>query len=121
MVGEETLLIHIIRRRATENEMSDMLQTLDSYIKLAVDVGRGVLAGGGEMHADCEHALLADGGAQEDIWGADWSPDSQVIEYASLINIRPAQGNRSLEVSDPDLRGRIARIVMDLLGGDPHA
>jgi hypothetical protein len=25
------------------------------------------------------------------------------IEYTSLINIRPAQGNRSMEVEDPDL------------------
>jgi hypothetical protein len=54
-----------------------MLQALETYIKLAVDIRRGILAGGGVMHADCESALLDDGGQQEDIWGADWTPASQ--------------------------------------------
>jgi hypothetical protein len=46
-----------------------MLQALGTYIKLAVDIRRGILAGGGVMHADCEVALLEDGSQQEDVWG----------------------------------------------------
>ena len=38
-------VIHIIRRRATLTMMSEMLQSLDSYVKLAVDVRHEVLAG----------------------------------------------------------------------------
>jgi hypothetical protein len=45
-------VIHIVRRRATPTMMSEMLQSLDSYVKLAVDVRREVLVGGGELHAD---------------------------------------------------------------------
>ena len=51
-------IIHIVRRRATPKMMSDMLQSLSSYVKLAVDVRREVLAGGGELHTDCEQVLL---------------------------------------------------------------
>lgn len=40
-------------------------------IKLAVDVTREILAGGGELHFDCEQLLLDDGSQQENIWGAD--------------------------------------------------
>ena len=52
-------MIHIIRTRATPQQMNEMLQMLGTYIKLAVDVQRRILAGGGAMHADCEAAVLA--------------------------------------------------------------
>ena len=44
-----------------------MLEELDPIIKLAVDVRRKLLAGGGQMHADCEAALIEDGSNQENI------------------------------------------------------
>ena len=71
--------IHIIRQRATDKEIHEMLEELKTYIKLAVDVERGTLAGGGEYHADCEEALLEDGSRQQDIWGADWHPESKTL------------------------------------------
>jgi hypothetical protein len=51
-------VIHVIRSRATPQQIDQMLQALGTYIKLAVDVKRRLLAGGGEFHADCEMALL---------------------------------------------------------------
>jgi len=113
---EDIDMIHIIRSRATAQQIADMLEALSDYIKLAVDVQRGILAGGGAMRADCESVLLDDGSVQEDVWGADWYPSSQQVAYESLINIRPRQGNRSLEVTDPELRARIADIVHAVLG-----
>jgi hypothetical protein len=110
-------MIHIIRSHATAQQMTEMLEALNDYIKLAVDVQRGILAGGGAMHADCESVLLDDGSMQEDVWGADWYPSSQQVAYESLINIRPRQSNRSLEVTDPELRARIADVVNALLRG----
>lgn len=109
-------MIHIIRSGAASRQITEMLEALDGYIKLAVDVERRILAGGGAMHADCESALLEDGSAQENVWGADWYPASQQVAFESLINIRPRQGNRSLEVTDPELRARIADVVHALLG-----
>lgn len=54
-------MIHIIRDRATSEQMREMLEILESYVKLAVDIDRGILTGGGGMHADCEAVLLDDG------------------------------------------------------------
>ena len=54
-------MIHIIRSPASEQQISEMLGTLEDYIKLAVDVDREILAGGGALHADCEAVLLEDG------------------------------------------------------------
>ncbi len=89
---------------------------LTVLIKLAVDIRRGILAGGGELHADCESVLLQDGSRQEDVWGADWYPTSQEVAYEALINIRPRQNNRSMEISDPAIRERIRQIATQLLG-----
>jgi len=61
-----------------------MLEVLDIYVKLAVDIQRGILAGGGFLHADCEAVLIEDGSQQSDIWGADWIPSTQQIRYEAL-------------------------------------
>ncbi len=107
--------IRIIRQRATEKEILEMLEELETYIKLAVDVERNMLAGGGEYHADCEEVLLEDGSRQEDIWGADWYPESKTVEFGALINIRPRQDNRGMEIEDPKLRKKIETIIRQLL------
>jgi hypothetical protein len=108
-------MIHIIRTRATPIQIEDMMQSLETYIKLAVDLERGILAGGGVMHADCESALLEDGSTQENIWGADWNPASQQVTFESLINIRPRQDNPSMEILDPERRARVTQIARQLL------
>jgi hypothetical protein len=110
-------VIHIVRRRATPAMMSEMLQSLGSYVKLAVDVRREVLAGGGELHADCEQVLLEDGSRQEDVWGADWLPVSQEVQFEALINIRPRQNNFSMTIQDATIRERVGTIVRQLLEG----
>jgi len=109
-------VIHIIREKATASQLAEMLEELENYVKLAVDVERCVLAGGGAMHADCETALLEDGSKQEDIWGADWIPSSQEVTYESLINLRPGQGNLSMELMDSELRAKVRQIATELLG-----
>ncbi len=68
------------------------------------------------MHADCESVLLQHGSRQANIWGADWNPFTQKVTFESLINIRPSQNNRSMEIQDPIIRERVAQIVQQLLG-----
>lgn len=106
--------IHLLRERATPEQITEMLETLGTYIKLAVDVERGVVAGGGEWHADCEQVLLEDGSNPTDIWGADWYPEEKLLRYEALINIRPRQNNRTLMIQDPVLRARIEWIVRSI-------
>jgi len=93
------------------NEIKDMLEILNSYIKLAVDIEREVVVGGGILHADCEAILLEDGSKQEDIWGADWYPDTNEIRCEALINIRPRQNNRSMRIEDKKIRLKVEEII----------
>ena len=109
-------MIDIIRDKATPAQIKEMLEMLQSYIKLAVDIDRGILAGGGAMHADCEAILLDDGSRQEFIWGADWDPSAQQVTFESLINIRPRQNNPSMEILDLEIRKEVADVTVKLLG-----
>lgn len=110
-------MIHLIYTQATSQEIREMLEVYGDYIKLAVDVERNVLAGGGKLHADCEAVLLEDGSDNDNIWGADWYPSSQTLEYEAMLNIRPRLGNRSMYLQNPELRNKIAQITDALLRG----
>lgn len=110
--------IYILTSHPSEKQIEEMLQALGDYIKLAVDVERGIVAGGGGAHADCEKELLVNGSKQEDVWGADWNPETEEVSFESLINIRPRQNNRGMVIQDPLLREKISRIVLRVFKGE---
>jgi len=92
-------------------------------IKAVVDVRRGILVIGGELHSDEEAALLEDGSRQEDLWGLNLYPaetGEDWLEFDSMINVRPSQGNRSRGVEDERLRASIRRIVDELVAPEPR-
>lgn len=87
-------------------------------VKIVADLQRRILSLGGELHADGEKLLLADGSRQDDLWGANvfpFRPTASRLEFTALINIRPRQSNRTMEVQDPTLREAIRAIVAILL------
>ena len=88
-------------------------------VKYVVDIQEETAAVGGEMHADAELVLLAHGSEQSNLWGANYYPGRPVaecIEFNSLINIRPAVGNRSIEIQDAEIQARVAEITHRLIG-----
>jgi len=123
-VAEDILIL-----RTDRNEPAQVRRLEDRYfedmVKYVVDVERGVIAVGGEMHADAEQMLLDDGSRQADLWGANYYPGrgrEECIEYTSLINIRPAQGNRNMEIQDGAVRERVRQLTLALVGeGEPLA
>lgn len=110
-------MIHLLKEPVTPAQTQEMLQEYESMIKIVVDVRKRFLSGGGEMHADCESVLLEDGSEQDDLWGANWYPGEQRIEFESLINIRPRLGNRSILIQDENLRRQVESVTKELLGG----
>jgi hypothetical protein len=109
-------MILLLREKATGIQIADMLKEHESMIKIVVDIRRRVLAGGGEMHSDCESVLLHDGSEQDDLWGANWYPAGQEIVYDSLINIRPRLGNRSTLIQSEELRQQVKSVTLEILG-----
>lgn len=110
--------IHLLTNKATPAQIQEMLQAFSEMrmIKVVVDLKCEILAGGSGMHYECEQLLLKDGSAQEDLWGANWFPDEQSIEFESLINIRPHQ-NRSIIIQDLGICAEVERITRKFLAG----
>ena len=109
IIKEPVSLIEIWEARNT---------VFEEVLKIVVDINKNIIAVDAEMHADLEQLLLMDGSLQYSLWGANIYPlrkrDDQ-LEFTSLINIRPAMGNRSMEVLDPGIRNKMALIVSNLL------
>lgn len=110
-------MIHLLKQPVSSSQIQEMLQEYENMIKIVVDIRRRSLSGGGEMHADCESVLLEDGSEQDDLWGANWYPSEQRIEFESLINIRPRLGNRTILIQDENLRKQVESVTRELLGG----
>ena len=87
----------------------------EDAVKGAVDIKRGLLAVDSPMHYDCEQLLIENGSDQYDIWGINLYLDEDniddLVEFDSMINIRPAQGNRTRSVEDPAIQSQIKTIV----------
>ena len=109
-------MIVILKEKATKAQLDEMLKEYETMTKIVVDIRQQTLAGGGEMHADCESVLLENGNEQDDLWGANWYPAEQRIEFESLINIRPRLGNRSILIQDENLRKQVEEITRKILG-----
>lgn len=91
--------------------------TFGDMAKAVVDIERHVMAVGGELHADAEALLLDQGSKQSNLWGINLYPDQpkdQWIEFDSMINIRPQQGNRSRDVENAAIRQSIRSLVQKL-------
>jgi len=94
-------------RRLAEEEFEDM-------IKFAVDLKRRVMCAGGGLHSDEERMLLDDGSQQENLWGGNYylqDPSEKRFEYTSMINLRPAQGNKSQEIQSPKIREQVRELA----------
>ncbi|MBI2055606.1 MAG: hypothetical protein HYT42_01805 [Candidatus Sungbacteria bacterium] len=88
------------------------------FVKAVVDVERSIMAIGGELHADMEALLIEDGSRQAHLWGINLYPAKagpEWLEFNSMINVRPSQGNPSRGVEDPSIRARIVEVVSKLV------
>ena len=112
----------MIRESVTLDHLVELAESgFGNLVKAVVDVSQGIMAVGAEMHADEEAALLGLGSSQADLWGINLYPSQygqrDWLEFDSMINIRPRQGNRSRGVEDPATREKIAAIVGSLVKG----
>ena len=87
-------------------------------VKGVVDLEKKIMAIGGELHADEEAFLMNHGSIQQNLWGVNLYPDRtfpELVEFDSMINIRPRQNNRSRSVEDENTRKLILKVIGDLI------
>ena len=103
-------------------ELEEMAENMyGDLVKAVVDVEKRVMVVDAGLHVDEEQLLLEAGSSQGDLWGINLYPDSfgedDFVEFDSMINIRPAQGNRSRSVDDDATRELILEIVGEIVHG----
>jgi hypothetical protein len=111
--------IRIIDQTISREDLSKIAsERFGDMVKAVVDIERRIMAVGGELHADEESLLLENGSEQRNVWGINLYPGQtgeSFIEFDSMINIRPSQGNRSRGVEDAALREKIREVVSHLM------
>jgi maltose-binding protein MalE len=116
---EEIFKIRIIKEPITFEELKKIAEErYGDMVKAVVDVEKEIMALGGDLHSDEEVFLLENGSLQENLWGINlWveKPFEEMIEFDSIINIRPKQGNRSRFIEDENIRNKIKEIIKKLI------
>ena len=97
------------------DELKQMaVATFGNLVKAVVDVDREIIAVNAELHSDLEALLLKDGSKQKNLWGINFYPEikgDDFVEFDSMINMRPSQGNRSRGVENEEMRKKIIAIA----------
>jgi len=112
-------MIKIIETSITRAELGNMAKAMfGNMVKAVVDVEKGIMAVGGELHSDEEGLLLENGSEQKHLWGINIYPEIEgegFIEFDSMINLRPSHNNLSRGVDDKETREKIIEVVTRLV------
>lgn len=113
-------VMKIVKDPISRKELADMaIEEYGSVVKAVVDLEQGIMAVGGELHADEEVLLMEqEGSKREHTWGINLypkNPEENWIEFDSMVNLKPALGNRSRTVENVAVREKIKEIVRKLV------
>ncbi|MBI4308759.1 MAG: hypothetical protein HY591_00355 [Candidatus Omnitrophica bacterium] len=107
--------MQIVTEKLTVDELKQMAAGLfGNLVKAVVDVDQGTIAVDAELHSDLEALLLENGSKQKSLWGINFYPEMAgdgFVEFDSMINMRPSQGNRSRAVESKELQEKILQVV----------
>lgn len=111
--------IKIIKEKISLKEVEELAKEFyKEMVKGVADIERGVIALGGEWHMDANEVLIKEGSEQQNLWGFNiyWEkPKDERLEYNSLINIRPGQNNKGMEIESEEIKNKIFEIVNNLV------
>lgn len=112
--------MEIIKEKISLDRLKKMSKKMSGeLVKAVVDIEKEIMVVDAELHADEEILLLEEGSRQQNLWGINLHPDQMEnekwIEFDSMINIRPSQGNRSRTVENQQIQQRIRKIVNQLV------
>ena len=102
------------------DELKQMAEKMyGGLVKVDVDIARRIVVVDMDLHADGEAYMLEHDSQQKNIWGINVYPakfgTDDFIEFDSMVNMRPSQGNASRDVLDLVTRQKIAEVVMEVI------
>lgn len=107
--------MRIVKENISIDELKEMSSKMfGNLVKAVVDVEKNILVVDAELHSDQEAFLIESGSNQENLWGINIYPDlsnEERIEFDSMINLRPSQGNSSRGVENEEIQKKILDMV----------
>lgn len=112
--------MQVVQEKISLSELKNMSEKMfGDIVKAVVDIQKEIMVVDAALHAEAEWILLVNGSQQESVWGINIYPEKYEnedwIEFNSLINVRPSQGNKSIRVEDCKIREKIIAIVNKLV------
>lgn len=112
--------IRIIKNPISRAELKNIAkESFGDLVKAVVDIGQEIMALGGELHIDEEVLLIEqEHSKQENVWGVNLYPGNTgegFIEFDSMINLKPAFGNRSRGIDAPKTREKVIAVISKLV------
>src|SRR3989344_7657744 len=112
--------LHIIEKPITRAELKKIaLERYGDLVKGAVDIEKDIMVLGGELHIDEALKLVEQFQSKgKDIWGINLYPEKtgdDMIEFDSMINLKPDLGNRTRGVDSLEIQDKIKNIVHKLI------
>ncbi|MBI2065817.1 MAG: hypothetical protein HYT68_02000 [Candidatus Zambryskibacteria bacterium] len=110
----------IVKDKITKDELKELAQEqYGDIIKAVVDVKQEILGVGGELHVDIQSLLIErENSESQKTWGINLyfnKTANDFIEFDSMINLKPALGNKSRSVEDLETQNKIREIVNKLI------
>src|SRR3989344_7944960 len=107
-------MLLLVLKKLSKEELEKTSTDLSGYIKFVVDIEMKIMTAGGLRHVEGEELLLKKGSKQQDLWGGGLDLETDELDFDSMINLRPSQGNASREVLDEKIRSQIEKIVRSM-------
>ncbi|MBI2025362.1 hypothetical protein HYT04_01045 [Candidatus Kaiserbacteria bacterium] len=110
----------IVKDGITREELRALAhEQYGDIIKAVVDVERGIMGVGGELHVDIQSLLIEKEHSRGDTtWGINLYLDKtggEFIEFDSMVNLKPALGNKTRAVESVEVQEKIKEIVRRLI------
>jgi hypothetical protein len=110
----------VVKDKIEIAELKDMTKRMyENLVKAVVDIEKDIMAVDAELHVDLEQLLIEKENCEpKNLWGINIHPDFEgegFIEFDSMINLKPAFGNRTRGVESSEIRNKIVKIVINLI------
>jgi len=113
-------MIHLLTQKPTIQQLKELQEEFDSYIKIVVDIEKRILCAGGKFHIDCEEILIKNGSQRKDVFGGGYDLKTKEVDFFAMSNYKPADGHITYEISDPVVRKKLTQITKNIFEGDFH-
>ena len=112
--------MQIVKDKIKIAELQEMSKKMfGSFVKAIVDTEQEIMAVDAPMHSDLFELLMEKENSQPiNLWGINFYPEKQgddFIEFDSMMNLKPALGNKTRGVENEATRNKIIAITNKLV------